>query len=202
MTPRRLPVTLGLGGLLLALMVANGLRTPPHSVLVQQLGLSWRDLERLRLWRMATSSLVQDGTGVVWPIVALLPALAAAELRFGSAPAAAVYLLSDLVSTVPVLALLALAGTAGSRGAERLAGLPNVGSSAGLFGVLAAVVAASPGRVRRIAASVLVAGLAASLALDWELAGVQHVIAALVGAALELRLARHRGRVDASAPGR
>jgi hypothetical protein len=75
-TARRLPATLALSALLIALMVATTLHAPSHSVLVQRLGVSWRDLQQLRLWRVATSSLVQDDTGVVWPIVALLPALA------------------------------------------------------------------------------------------------------------------------------
>lgn len=190
---RRLPATLGLGGLLLALMVATLLHAPSHSLLVQRLGVSWPDLEHLRLWRVATSSLVQDDSGVVWPIVALLPALAAAELRFGSVATVAAYVLVDIVSTVPVLAGLALAGVGGSQGAERLAELPNIGSSAGLVGVLAAAIAVHGGRTRRLAAAALGAGLAAALALDWELASVQHAIAALAGAAAGLWLARRRG---------
>jgi len=191
-TARRLPATLALGGLLLALMVATVLHAPPHSVLVERLGVSWPDLEHLRLWRVATSSLVQDDSGVVWPIVALLPALAAAELRFGPAPAVAAYVLVDVVSTVPVLAVLAAAAAAGSRGAGRLADAPNIGSSAGLVGLLAAVIAACRARTRRRAAAALAAGLAAALALDWELASVQHVVAALAGAAAGLWLARRR----------
>jgi hypothetical protein len=191
---RRLPATLALGGLLLALMVATVLHAPPHSVLVLRLGVSWRDLEHLRLWRVATSSLVQDDTGVVWPIIALVPALAAAELRFGSAMTVGAYVLIDVVSTVPVLAALALAGAAGLRGAERLADLPSIGSSAGLVGVLAAVIAALRGRPRRLAAAALAAGLAAALAFDWELASVQHAIAALAGAAAGITLTRRRPR--------
>jgi hypothetical protein len=189
-TARRLPVTLALGGLLLALMLASALHAPSHAVLVQRLGISWPDLEHLRLWRMATSSLVQDDTGLVWPIVALIPALAAAELRFGSAPAAAAYVLIDIVSTVPVLGVLALAGAAGSRGAERLADLPNIGSSAGLVGLLAAVIAAHRGPARRLAAAALATGLAAGLALDRELASVQHVVAALAGIVVGVWLVR------------
>jgi hypothetical protein len=189
---RRLPATLALGGLLLAVMLATVLHAPPHSVLVLRLGVSWRDLQHLRLWRVATSSLVQDDTGLVWPIIALLPALAAAELRFGSAPTVAAYVLVDVVSTVPVLAVLALAGAAGLRGAQRLADLPSIGSSAGLIGVLAAAIAALRGRRRRLAAAALATGLAAALAFDWELASLQHTIAALAGAAAGLWLARRR----------
>lgn len=191
---RRLPVTLTLGAVLLALMVATVLGSPSHAQLVRVLGLSWPDLEHLRLWRVLTNSLVQDDTGVVWSIVVLLPALAVLELRSGSAAAAGTYLLCDIASTVPVLLALGLAGDAGSAGAERLAAQPNVGSSAGLIGVLAAVIGSSRSRARPVFAVVLAAFLAGSLVFDWELAGVQHAIAAAIGAAVGLQRKQHDER--------
>jgi hypothetical protein len=106
-------------------------------VLVQHLGISWPDLEHLRLWRMATSSLVRDDTGLVWPIVALIPALPAAELRFGSAPAAAAYVLIDIASTVPVLAVLATGLAAGLALDRELASVRHV--VAALAGIVVGV---------------------------------------------------------------
>jgi membrane associated rhomboid family serine protease len=166
--------------------MAASVRAPAHRALVSRLGVTWPEIARLELWRVLTSSLVQDDRGIVWPIVALLAALPLAERRFGSAPALATYFAVDIVSTVPVLAVLALAG------ASRLAGTPNVGASAGLVGLLAATIAARRGRTRAAAAAAGVAVLAVLLALDWELASVQHAIAAVAGAGAGVRLQRTR----------
>lgn len=189
-TVRGLPVTLVLGTILITFMVASAGRAPWYHWLVIHLGVTWPDIAALRLWRVPTSSLVQEQPGIVWPIVALLPVLVAAERRFGSARTFATYALLDATSTVPVLGSLAFAGTAGSSTAQRLAETPNLGSSAGLVGLLAALIATLGGRARRLAAGALVVGLACGLALDWELAGVQHVIAAIAGGVAGLWLSR------------
>ena len=189
---RAVPASLTLGTTLVATMAVTELRPSTHESLVRLLGVTGADLAALQLWRVPTSALVQQQTGMVWPIIALLPALVAAELRFGSALTLATYVLVDAISTVPVLGVLALAGAAGSGPAERLADTPNLGSSAALVGLLAASIATLGGRPRLLAASALVIGMACGLVLDWELAGVQHAIAAIAGGAVGLWLSQRR----------
>jgi hypothetical protein len=191
-TARVVPVSLTLGTTLVATMAVTELRASTHESLVRLLGVTGADLAALQLWRVPTSALVQQQTGMVWPIIALLPALVAAELRFGSVLTLATYVLVDAISTVPVLGALALAGVAGSGAAERLANTPNLGSSAALVGLLAASIATLAGRPRLLAASALVIGMAGGLVLDWELAGVQHAIAAIAGGAVGLWLSQRR----------
>lgn len=190
---RRFPASLTLGTTLTATMTATALQPSWYDPLVRRVGVTWPDVAALQLWRVPTSSLVQQQTGIVWPIVALLPVLAAAELRFGSATTLATYALVDALGTVPVLAVLALSGAAGLSQAQKLADTPNLGSSAGLVGLLAALSATLGGRQRRLAASVLATGLACALLLDWDLADAQHAIAAIAGGAIGLRLSQRRG---------
>jgi membrane associated rhomboid family serine protease len=177
----RVPLTVALGGVLAALMAASAVAGSTHRDLVDALGVTWPDLAHGRLWRLPTSSLVQEDAGIVWPIVALLPALPVAEARMGPARTLLTWVAADAAATVLALAALEAAG-------DRLATAPNIGSSAGLLGVLAAWTMLLPERHRRRAVAALGAGLALALVVDPELAAVQHVIAAVVGGLLGHRL--------------
>ena len=172
---RRLPVTVVLGGVLLGLMVAVTIRPSLHAVLAAHLGVDWDQLVDGRAWRLTTSSLVQDGGGIVWPIVALLACLPLAERRFGSWFTLGLYVVADMVSTVVPLAIAAAVGDPESHD-------PNIGSSAGLVGLLAAwVVTLEERPVRNAALAVLVVALAGTIVVDPELASTQHAVAAAVG---------------------
>ena len=200
---RRFPVFFLLGTTLIALMAAGALSASWYGALVRHLGVTWPEIAALELWRVPTSSLVQEDTGVVWAILLLLPVLAVAERRFGPARTLATYVLVDAISTAPVLAALALAGAAGSAPARRLADTPNLGSSAGLVGLLAAWIATLGGRARRLSVVALGIVLAGALAFDWELAAVQHAVAAIAGATVGLWLSpRRRRAVQRDAAGR
>lgn len=174
----RYPLTALLGGVLAVLMVATVVHSGLHDWLVARLGVTWPLITAGRLWRMPTSTLVQEDGGIVWPIVALLAVLPVAETRFGPVRALVTYVLCDALCTVLGLGALDLLGD------RQLAATPNVGSSAGLLGLLAAWIAqlAPPHRLR--AATALAAGLTAALVFDPELASVQHVIAAAAGGLL------------------
>jgi len=153
-------------------MVATAVRPSLHPALVRDLGATWPALRDGRVWRLATSSLVQDERGISWPIVALLPALLVAGAMFGPWLTLGIFYAADVTATAPVLAVLRET-------------TPNTGASAGLIGLIAACIAAGrPGRLRAVAATVLAGGLALEAALDWELATAQHMIAAVVGAGL------------------
>jgi hypothetical protein len=172
----RYPLTLLLGGLLVALMVATVADPGLHGRLVARLSVSWPHVGAGHLWRLPTSSLVQESSGWVWPIAALLAALPAAEARFGALRTLLIYVVCDAASSLLALGALEVVGD------RRLAAEPNIGSSAGLLGLLAAWIATLRPPGRRQAAGALGAGLGIALVVDPELAAVQHVIAAVTGA--------------------
>lgn len=174
----RYPLTLLLGGLLVALMLGTVVDPGLHGRLVARLSVSWPHLGALHLWRLPTSSLVQEQSGFVWAIAALMLALPAAEARFGSLRTLLIYVVCDAASSLLALGALELIGD------ERLAAEPNIGSSAGLLGLLAAWIVTLRPPARRQAGGALAAGLAIALAVDPELAAVQHIIAAVTGALL------------------
>jgi hypothetical protein len=142
------------------------------------LSVSWPEIGAGRLWRLPTSSLVQEESGVVWPIAALLAALPVAEARLGTLRALLAYVVSDAASSLLALGALAIIGD------ERLAAEPNIGNSAGLLGLLAAWIATLPAPHRGRAGAALGLGVGIALAIDPELAAVQHVIAAATGGLL------------------
>jgi hypothetical protein len=174
----RNPLTLLLGGLVASLMAATVIDPGLHGQLVARLSVSWPHLGAGQLWRLPTSSLVQEDPGFVWPIGVLLAVLPAAESRLGTLRALLVYVVCDAASSLLALGALEIIGD------QRLASEPNIGSSAGLLGLLAAWIA-TLGPPRRCRAGwALGAGLLLALVIDPELAAVQHVIAAITGGLL------------------
>jgi membrane associated rhomboid family serine protease len=175
---RRYPLTLLLGSLLVALMVATVIDPGLHPRLVDRLSVSWPEIGAGRLWRVPTSSLVQEESGFVWPIAALLPVLPAAEARLGTLRTLLVYVICDAASSLLALGALEIVGD------QRLAAEPNIGSSAGLLGLLAAWIATLPAPHRGRAGAALALGVVIALAIDPELAALQHIIAVATGALL------------------
>jgi hypothetical protein len=187
----RYPLTLLLGGLIVGLMVATVIEPGLHARLVDGLSVSWPEIGAGRLWRMPTSSLVQEDSGFVWPIAALLAVLPAAEARLGTLRTLLVYVICDAVSSLLALGALEVIGDG------RLASEPNIGSSAGLLGLLAAWIATLPAPHRGRAGAALGLGVALALAIAPDLAAVQHVIAAVTGALLGSSIVHLRPRSSA-----
>lgn len=190
---RRFPASLMLGGAMVWFMAATAGDAGYHATLVGHFALNWGDLAALQWWRVSLSSLVQEDPGFAAPILGLLVVLPLAERRFGMLPTVALFLVCDAVSSVPTLALLQVAGDSGSATAAELASEPNLGSSAGLLGLLAAWITALPRSRWQVASAALLAlGLLAGIAVERELADVQHLLGAGAGAMLGLTL-RRRG---------
>jgi hypothetical protein len=84
-------------------MVATVIDPGLHACLVDSLSVSWPEIGAGRLWRMPTSSLVQEESGFVWPIAALLAVLPAAEARLGTLRTLLVYVICDAVSSLLAL---------------------------------------------------------------------------------------------------
>jgi hypothetical protein len=195
LSPHRWPVTALLTAVIVGLLVAG-----EAGLGVARVGITWPALADGEVWRIPVSALVQEDVGG-WAILLLVPCLGLAEHRFGSWAALLVFFGVDALSTVPVLAALHLVGGVGGAQAARLAGEPNVGSSAGLVGALGAWVAARPPRTRWRWVLGLAGALVVGMAIDPELAGVQHAIAAVIGGAAGVALARRVPQAPAVASG-
>ena len=174
----RYPLTLLLGGLIASLMAATVIDPGLHGRLVARLSVSWPHLAAGHLWRLPTSSLAQEDPGFVWPIAVLLAVLPAAESRLGTVRTLLVYVVCDAASSLLPLGALEIIGD------PQLASEPNIGSSAGLLGLLAAWIATLRAPHRCRAGWALGVGLLLALVIDPELAAVQHVIAAITGGLL------------------
>jgi hypothetical protein len=186
--PHQLPVTVVLGAIIVGIIAAS-----TAGLDVSRVALTWPVLAAGDVWRIPVSPLVQEDPAD-WSILLLLPCLALAEHRFGSPAALLLFFGVDALSTLPVLTALHLAGVAGWREARELADEPNMGSSAGLIGALGAWIAALAPRTRWRWALGLAGALAVGMAVQPGLAGVQHVIAAIVGAAVGVALTRRMSR--------
>ncbi len=185
---RRYAGTLALGGTILWLMAASAGDPVYHQALADRFAVSWPALAGLELWRIPLSSIVQEDVGWVPQILLLLGALAFAEARLGTRRTLATFVACDVLSTVPVLVGLHLIG-ARLPSAGRLADEASLGSSAGLYGVLAAGVASlAPSRLRTAAALTLATTLIVAGAVDPELSAWQHALAAGIGATIVLGL--------------
>jgi phosphatidylglycerol lysyltransferase len=185
---RRFAGTLTLGGTIVWLMAASAGDPGYHRALALRFAVSWPALTRLELWRIPLSSIVQHHAGWVPSVLVLLVGLAFAEARLGTRRILFVYIACTAISTVPVLASLHLFGAV-PPSAGRHASAASLGSSAGLYGVLAAAIASlTPSRLRTgagvgLATTLLVAGVFHPGLHPW-----QHAVAAVVGATIVLGL--------------
>lgn len=187
---------------LLVLMAATAGDPGCHAMLADRLGLDWPDLTGLRWWRVPLSPLLQEDVGIRWSIIALFPALFLAESRLGSRLMLLAFFACDALSSVPTLAALEGLGNVGFTEARELAGEPNLGSSSGLIGLLAVWVGSLPATNRRAwAVAALAVFVAANLAVERDLASIQHGVAMMVGMGLAV-VVRHTSsaRGDAISP--
>ncbi len=137
---RRFPFSLALFAVSLWFMLSTAVEPEIHGQLLRHFGLAWRDLLRFQWWRVATSPLVQTGSGLAWGNVVLLAVLPPlAEWRLGSRRSVVVFALSDWLSTLPVLLGVRLAAALGSDAAARTLLVRDGGSSSGTWGLAAAL---------------------------------------------------------------
>lgn len=183
---RRFAASLTVAAVILWTMAATAGDTAFHQTLVDRFALSWPSLAALELWRIPLSAFVQEDAGWVAQIVVLLLALGLAEARLGTRRTVVTFFLADAASSVPALLALHLFGS-WSPALGRLADEPNLGSSAGLLGLLGACAASIEAtRVRLGCAAVLAGGLATAAVIDPEFSALQHAVAVVAGAALTL----------------
>lgn len=193
------PFSFGLIGVVGYLMAVGGVDHRVWRRLTVSLQLGWTDLTRLQWWRIATAPLIQTKPGLqLWNLLFLIVAVPLAEKRFGTRRAALLFALSDWVMTIPVLVVLRTAGALGVHAALVDALHRDGGSSAGAWGLVAALAITIPDRTLRRAVLIGTIGFhVAAFGLEHRLVDIQHLIAMGVGAGLAAT-ARRR---DAPEPG-
>ena len=189
---RRRPVTAVFLGVMLWLELASEYDPAVHRQLLAAAGSSWELLTRGQLWRLVTSPVVQSSPGLAWLNLLLgLTAFGLAEGRYGSRWTAVGFFAGDLIGSIPVLlGVRALAGLGSSTALAHLY-LLDGGSSAGTWALLAAVSWGLPaGRWRRGGVALVAVALVTTLALQPDMANVQHIASA--GGMLTLLASRAR----------
>ncbi len=192
---RRLPATLTLSGLVLWFMAITQ-RTPAlHPQLLRDLGLAWRDLLRLQVWRLPTSQLIETSPGFIISNIALfLIAMPVGEWRLGTRRAVGVFFLCDWVSTLLTLGGLRV-GSWWSPMAAHLLTVRDGGPSAGAWALAISIgVSFAHPRVRAAAVGAMFTFLGAAAVFHHRLFDFQHLIAALCAVAVAMTLGRIAGR--------
>jgi membrane associated rhomboid family serine protease len=207
---RRFPVTGTFAALQLWIMFATAIDPQLHAHLLRHFGLDWHQLATGQLWRLVTAPLLQASAGFAWSNLLLLAVVVPlAEWRLGSRATPLVFFGGDWLSTIPVLLGLGLAAALGSAPAAALAATPDVGSSAGVWALVAALAwSLPPGRWRRFTLGAVLGGLAVVAVAYHRLFDVQHLISAtLIVAVLAARAmlatrrsSHHSGPVDRNPP--
>ena len=182
---RRYPFSVAMLGLALWLTLATGLDRRIQRVLVGTFGLSWPDLRRAELWRIATTSLISPRAGFVWSNLLLLAVvLPLAERRFGTARTALAFFAGDVTASAVALVCLRIAAALGSHTGALGLVTRDVGQSAGAWSVAAALAVATRRPRRGVWIGVVAFVLVGQLVVFHRLFDLQHVVAALVGAGL------------------
>jgi phosphatidylglycerol lysyltransferase len=185
------------------LMVLTAVSPAAEPELVRRFGVAWGDLAGGQWWRLVTNVVVPSKSGLASANV-VLPAvlIVLAERRWGPLRAAAAFFVSDWVATISTLAGLRVLGGLGHPQAMADALTRDVGWSAGMCALAAGLVMTVPdGRRRYLALAALLGCLAVELAVHRRMFDVEHLIAAVVGAALQTPGAHWGRRVPSSSTG-
>lgn len=194
---RRLPFSCALIGVITWLMVVTAIDTDGHPALLRSIGLSWRDLSRLQVWRLPTSQLIQTSPGLVLSIVALcFIAAPIAEWRAGSVKAVMMFFLCDWISTISVLIGRQIVGDLPAHHHS----IRDAGSSSGAWALAFLALSTIPNRRARSGAiASAFAFLLVTLVVHRRLFDVQHLLAAAVALGMLYLFARRDRRTATAA---
>lgn len=190
----RVTLTLTTAVLIVGILTATIFRDD-HQRLLDAVGMDLETLQSGRVWTMPSATLIQAEPGVTWHQLALmLVSLALLESQAGGMQALVTFFLADWISApLTVLALWGL-GAMGSDTAARFARTPDMGSSAAIFGALAAATVLLPNPLRVASVAGLLGYLSAALAFQRLDVALAHLLAALIGIAFRILLRRRRRR--------
>jgi hypothetical protein len=175
----RLRFTLLVGAVVLAIQLA--LADPAtHARALRHLGTNWHTLATGHIWRLVTGALTEDKPGVRWAILIPFIWVGVAEWYLGWRRTAVVFFVSDWLSTVSILMVLRLASTHSLWSAQEIARF-DCGSSAAIFGTVAAFCASRRGPNAWIAPVILVQTMSTIWLTNHRLSDVQHLVAIAIG---------------------
>lgn len=187
-TGRRLPFTVAVSVVLVTLQVVTQLDRDSYDGLRSALTYNWVDItHHWQLHRLVTAIFVQDGHGIRFGILTLIPLLAGSEYVLRSKRTIAAFFMGDLISSVTILLVLRLAAAQGSHVAAHNLVERDGGTSSAMFAAIAAATFGLPAtgktmnRWRRSAIWALTIFLFANAILFHRLFDVQHLVAAGVG---------------------
>jgi hypothetical protein len=187
--PGRLRFTLLLVAVLLLLQgLPGGART--NTKLVRSFGITWHTFATGQLWRLVTDVLVQGKPGLRWSILVPFIWVGIAEWHLGWRRTAIAFFVSDWVSTVSILIVLRTV-LVHSHWAARQISIFDTGSSAAIYGTLAAFCASRRGPNTWIAPVLLVQTMFTIWLTNHRIFDIQHLIS--IGAGLVLGFAFYRG---------
>lgn len=188
----RLRFSLLLGTVVLALQLLLGApRT--HREAVRSLGINWNSLASGQFWRLVTDVLIQDRPGLRWSILVPFLWVGVAEWHLGWRVTATAYFVADWLGTVPTLIVLRIASTKSTWSAEQISRF-DCGSSAAIYGTLAAFCASRRGPNAWIGPVLLVQTMTTIWLTNHRLFDVQHLVSIGVGLAIGLVASARRRR--------
>ncbi|MEO5723698.1 MAG: phosphatidylglycerol lysyltransferase domain-containing protein [Ilumatobacteraceae bacterium] len=184
---RRLPATLSLGALVLWFMGITAQDPDAHPGILKALGLAWRDLLHLQLWRLPTAELVETRPGLLLSNVALFfLVLPIAEWRLGTRRTVVTFFVCDWISTLITLVSLRVAAPFDHHAAALLR-MRDGGPSAGAWALAATIAIMLPWRRPRLVLTAMVFGfLGVAVVFHHRLFDLQHLLAALAAVAIAL----------------
>lgn len=185
---------------LLAVITTVGVLTgtvlrPEQSRILHTIGFDFDALRAGRWYVLPLAPLVQERAGLTWHL-ALQVALYVGALEFLAGPwvALAVFFASDLVATVGSALLFRGLAAAGSATAVSYLHTPDLGSSAGMLGALAAAAMLGPSRLRIPAATSLTLITTVTLLLIHREYPFEHALATAAGLLFGWAFGRRDGR--------
>lgn len=190
--PGRLRFTVLIAGVLLVLQALPG---GPRSNKVRALGINWHTFATGQMWRLITDVLVQARPGLRWSILVPFLWVGVAEWHLEWRRTAIAFFVTDWVSTVSTLIVLRLT-SAHSHWSARQITIFDCGSSAAIYGTLAAYCASRRGPNSWIAPVLLVQTMVTIWLTNHRLFDVQHLVS--IGAGLVLGWVAYRPQDQAA----
>ena len=178
----RLRLTLVLTSVLLVLQGLPG-GTRSNRKLVTIFGITWHTFATGQVWRLVTDVLVQGRPGLRWSILIPFLWVGVAEWHLGWRRTAIAFFLTDWVSTVSTLIVLRTVFVHSHWAARQIAVFDS-GSSAAIYGTLAAFCASRRGPNSWIAPVLLVQTMVTIWLTNHRLFDVQHLVSISAGLVL------------------
>jgi hypothetical protein len=190
----RLPFTLMLTtALLLFQELPRGTRS--NADVVSRFGINWHTLANGQMWRLVTDMLVQGAHGLRWSIMIPFLWVGVAEWHLGWRRTATTFFVTDWISTISTLSVLRVASTHSHWSAQQIARFDS-GSSAAIYGTLAAFCASRRGPNSWVAPVLLVQSMVTIWLTNRRLFDVQHLVAIAVGLVLGAVFGRNDRRAE------